>query len=107
MKKLFEVNKLQNEAPYEVWTVDEPVPEIFADGTEGLILSDGVVKFSLYTMEIENTPGVKEPKRKKIITQRVVMPMARFFELLNRGAHVQKVLQQQGDLVNSKGHTIQ
>lgn len=41
MKKLFEVKQVQNELPYEVWSQDEPLTEIYADGTEGLMIHDG------------------------------------------------------------------
>ena len=95
MKKLFEVKKLQNELPYEVWSVDEPVPEIYADGTEGLMIHDGVVKFNLYSSVIERDDSARESMIKKVITKRVVMPMPKFFELMNRGVHVQNMIKQQ------------
>ncbi|KPA17330.1 hypothetical protein MHK_002460 [Candidatus Magnetomorum sp. HK-1] len=95
MKKLFEVKKLQNELPYEVWSVEEPVPEIYADGTEGLMIHDGIVKFNLYSSVIERDESARESMIKKVITQRVVMPMPKFFELMNRGVHVQNMIKQQ------------
>jgi hypothetical protein len=95
MKKLFEVKQLQNEMPYEVWSIDEPLPEIYADGTEGLMVHDGVVKFNLYTSVIERDSADQESMIKKIITQRVVMPLPKFFELMNRGVHVQNMIKQQ------------
>jgi len=95
MKKIFEVKQLQNELPFEVWSIDEPIPEIYADGTEGLMIHDGVVKFNLYTSVIERDETAQESMIKKIITQRVVMPMPKFFELMNRGVHVQNMIKQQ------------
>jgi hypothetical protein len=95
MKKLFEVKQVQNELPYEVWSQDEPLPEIYADGTEGLMIHDGVAKFNLYTSVIEREGTEQESMIKKIITQRVVMPLPKFFELLNRGLHVQNMIKQQ------------
>ncbi|MBF0449365.1 MAG: hypothetical protein HQK75_01540 [Candidatus Magnetomorum sp.] len=100
MKKLFEVKKLQNELPYEVWSVDDPVPEIYADGTEGLMIHDGVVKFNLYSSVIERDESAHESMIKKIITQRIVMPMPKFFELMNRGVHVQNMIKQQQEQQN-------
>jgi len=95
MKKLFEVKQLQNELPYEVWSVDDPVPEIYADGTEGLMIHDGVVKFNLYTSVIERDESARESMIKKIINRRIVMPLPKFFELMNRGVHVQNMIKQQ------------
>jgi len=95
MKKLFEVKKdIQNEMPYEVWSVDEPVPEIYVDGTEGLMVHDGVAKFNLFSSVIERNESAQESMIKKIITQRIVMPLPKFFELINRGAHVQNMIKQ-------------
>jgi len=106
MKKLYEVQHIKNEPPYEVWSLDEPIEEFFADGTEGLVVSDGIVKYNLYTLSIENDGTSNEPKRKKIVTKRIVMPLIRFFELVNRGIHVQKMIQQE-QLQKPVNQTIQ
>jgi len=108
MKKLFEVKQIQNEMPYEVWSEEEPLPEIYADGTEGLMVHDGVVKFNLYTSVIERDDTEQESMIKKIITQRVVMPLPKFFELMNRGIHVQNMIkQQQGQTPSNNKPTLQ
>jgi len=95
MKKLFTVEQIANDIPYEVWSMDEPLPEIYADGTEGILISDGIVKINLCSSVIEQSDGHREPKRKKIVTKRLVMPTIRFFELLDRGIQARKMLQQQ------------
>ena len=106
MKRLYNVEHIQNEMPYEVWTLDEPIDEFYCDGTEGLIVSDGIVKFNMYTLAVENdSGGGKEPTRKKIITKRIIMPLNRFFELINRGVHVQKMIQQQEQMKNVEMNT--